>query len=122
MKQSKSLYRSGMSVHGLVDSLVIPDRILNLLFIALLMTVLGVFIGANLLLLNSDVLSRSVMVTLICAEMVVLFYAAGGDLHMHLRSLKPLRKRHLCGRDRRGKSSIATRSAIDQVTLKIASK
>jgi IS30 family transposase len=28
--------------------------------------------------------------------------AAGGDLHTHLRSQKPLRKRHLCGLDRRG--------------------
>ncbi len=28
--------------------------------------------------------------------------AAGGDLHTHLRSQKPRRKRHLCGRDRRG--------------------
>jgi IS30 family transposase len=28
--------------------------------------------------------------------------AAGGVLHAHLRSQKPRRKRHLCGRDRRG--------------------
>ena len=28
--------------------------------------------------------------------------AAGGDLHKHLRSQKPRRKRRLCGRDRRG--------------------
>ena len=28
--------------------------------------------------------------------------AAGGDLHKNLRSQKPRRKRHLCGRDRRG--------------------
>jgi IS30 family transposase len=28
--------------------------------------------------------------------------AAGGDLHAHLCSQKPRRKRHLCGRDRRG--------------------
>jgi IS30 family transposase len=28
--------------------------------------------------------------------------AAGGDLHTHLRSQKPRRKRHLCRRDRRG--------------------
>jgi transposase, IS30 family len=28
--------------------------------------------------------------------------AAGGDLHMHLRSQKKRRKRHACGRDRRG--------------------
>jgi IS30 family transposase len=28
--------------------------------------------------------------------------AAGGDLHKNLRSQKPWRKRHLCGRDRRG--------------------
>jgi transposase, IS30 family len=28
--------------------------------------------------------------------------AAGGGLHAHLRSQKPRRKRHLCGRDRRG--------------------
>ncbi len=28
--------------------------------------------------------------------------AAGGDLHKNLRSQKPHRKRHLCGRDRRG--------------------
>jgi IS30 family transposase len=27
---------------------------------------------------------------------------AGGDLHKNLRSQKPRRKRHLCGRDRRG--------------------
>ncbi|WP_089957958.1 IS30 family transposase [Limnohabitans sp. 2KL-3] len=42
----------------------------------------------------------------VCQERIYLHvYAnkpAGGDLNTHLRSQKPRRKRHLCGRDRRG--------------------
>lgn len=38
--------------------------------------------------------------------------AAGGDLHKNLRSQKPRRKRHLCGRDRRGQ--IPNRRPISQ--------
>jgi IS30 family transposase len=37
---------------------------------------------------------------------------AGGDLHTHLRIQKPRRKRHLCGRDRRGQ--IPNRPISDQ--------
>jgi IS30 family transposase len=39
--------------------------------------------------------------------------AAGGDLHTHLRSQKPRRKRHLCGRDRHGQ--IPNRSLISEL-------
>ena len=35
--------------------------------------------------------------------------AAGGDLHKHLRSQKPRRKRRLCGRDRRGQPEFDTK-------------
>lgn len=69
--------------HHLVDDLAIPDPGLNLLFAALILTVLGTFLGGNLLLLDAEVLRRSAMITLPCLGLVFMFYA----LSRHLGSL-----------------------------------
>lgn len=69
--------------HHLVDDLTVPDSGLNLLFAALILTVLGTFLGGNLLLLNAEVMWRSAMITLPCLGLVFLFYA----LSRHLASL-----------------------------------
>ena len=48
---------------------------MNRLFGALLLTVLGVFIGGNLLLLDASVLWSSARITLLCGALILIFYA-----------------------------------------------
>jgi len=67
--------------YHLLDSLDIPDKALNLLFAALILTVLGVFIGGNLLLLDSGTFWRSALITLPCLGLVFLFYSLSRYLH-----------------------------------------
>ncbi len=69
--------------YNLVDKIALPEQTLNLLFAALIMTVLGAFIGGNLLLLNAEVIWRSALITLPCLGLVLLFYA----LSRHLGNL-----------------------------------
>jgi hypothetical protein len=69
--------------HRLVDELGVPEQTLNLLFAALLLTVLGTFIGGKLLLLNAQVFWHSALITLPCLGLILLFYS----LSRHLGSL-----------------------------------
>jgi hypothetical protein len=59
----------------LIDLPSIPQNKLDLLFAALFLTSIGVFIGANLLLLDVSVLQSSVRVTLSCFALLLIFYA-----------------------------------------------
>jgi hypothetical protein len=61
--------------HQLVDSISVSEEKLNLLFAALFLTSLTVFIGSNLLLLDAQVLARSAQMALPCWAMLVVFYA-----------------------------------------------
>ena len=59
----------------LVDDISLPVQQLNLLFSALLLTAVGVFIGANLLLLDTGTLARSAQIALPCLGLLLIFYA-----------------------------------------------
>jgi len=61
--------------YQLVDLPSIPRNKLDLLFAALFLTSIGVFIGGNLLLLDVSVLQRSVQVALPCFALLLIFYA-----------------------------------------------
>lgn len=60
----------------LVDDISLPVQQLNLLFSALLLTAVGVFIGANLLFLDTGTLARSAQIALPCLGLLLIFYAA----------------------------------------------
>jgi len=60
--------------HHLIDELGLRDQALNQLFGALFLTAVGVFIGANLLLLDPLVLVHSAQISLICIAMLLVFY------------------------------------------------
>jgi len=61
--------------YRLIDSPSVPLNKLDLLFAALLLTSIGVFIGGNLLLLDVSVLQRSAQVALPCFALLLIFYA-----------------------------------------------
>jgi len=61
--------------YQLADWSSIPRNKLDLLFAALFLTSIGVFIGGNLLLLDVSVLQRSVQVALPCFALLLIFYA-----------------------------------------------
>jgi hypothetical protein len=73
-----SVYRSQESSafgHELLAATSLPVATMNRLFGALLLTVLGVFIGGNLLLLDASVLWSSARITLLCGALILIFYA-----------------------------------------------
>ena len=59
---------------NLVDSISIPEKTLNTLFAALFISSVAVFLGGNLLLLNTSVLLRSAQVALPCFGLLMIFY------------------------------------------------
>lgn len=61
--------------HQLVDEISLPEQTLNQLFGALLLTALGVFIGANLLFPDPLVLHYSAQIGLTCVALLLIFYA-----------------------------------------------
>lgn len=65
----------------LVDDISLPPQHMNLLFSALLLTVLGVFIGANLLLLDPETVKNSAQILLFCISLVLIFYAFSKKTH-----------------------------------------
>ena len=77
--------QNGVSVFGnqLVDDISLPKQSLNLLFSALLLSAVGVFLGANLLLLDPATLARSVEIALPCIGLLLIFYS----LSWHLGSV-----------------------------------
>ena len=60
--------------YQLVESIDIPDHLLNQLFGALLLTALGVFVGGNLLLLDLITLQHSARIALPCIMLILIFY------------------------------------------------
>ncbi|MCI5114374.1 MAG: hypothetical protein D3921_07270 [Candidatus Electrothrix sp. AW1] len=58
----------------LVDEISLSEQTLNQLFAALLLTTLGVFFAANLLLLEPTVLADSARITLACFAILLIFY------------------------------------------------
>ena len=81
--QACKLNGVGMMGNHLVDEIGLPEQSLNLLFGALLLTAVGVFIGANLLLLDPKTLARSAQIVLPCMGLLLIFYA----LSRHLGSV-----------------------------------
>lgn len=61
--------------YRLVDSISVREETLNLLFMALILTVVGVFVGGNLLLSIQAIFWPSLLITIYCLGIVFIFYA-----------------------------------------------
>lgn len=75
--QTDSLQTRTFSTFGyrLVDNVSVREETLNLLFTALILTVVGVFVGGNLLLSNQAVFWPSFLITIYCLGIIFIFYA-----------------------------------------------
>jgi hypothetical protein len=60
--------------YRLVDSVSVRDEIQNLLFTALILNVVGVFVGGNLLLSNQVIFWPSSLITIYCLGIVFFMY------------------------------------------------
>lgn len=70
--QTRSFSKFGYS---LVENISINEETLNLLFAALILTAVGVFVGGNLLLLNQVIFWSSFLITIYCLCIIFIFYA-----------------------------------------------
>ena len=61
--------------YRLVDNVSVREEAINLLFTALILTVVGVFVGGNLLLSNQVIFWPSFLITIYCLGIVFIFYA-----------------------------------------------
>lgn len=66
--------------HHLLDSIAVPQARMNVLFAALFLTLAGVFLAGNLLLLTLPVLLRSAGVACAGAALLLVFYASSRTL------------------------------------------
>ena len=60
--------------YQLIDNVCVNKEKLNLLFIALILTVVGVFVGGNLLLSNQSIFWSSFLITTHCLGIILIFY------------------------------------------------
>jgi hypothetical protein len=71
-----SLQTRTVSTFGyqLIDNVCVNKEKLNLLFMALILTVVGVFVGGNLLLSNQSIFWPSFFLTMHCVGIILIFY------------------------------------------------
>src|SRR4029078_6603346 len=78
--EHENSYLRERSEDGLLESISISEDELNILFLSLFFTAIGVFLGANMLLIDLSTFQRTARIAVPCLAILAIFFALSRSL------------------------------------------